>query len=437
MKPRMVARAVVRDPGKAGASSGANWPDTAGMLKRGHMDNLSRTYWQHPDSDKLLREQSAVHWARLPPPWGSVLVALIVRRHEAIAALEDDQALGQDLDTLLAIMKRQMSDAGQPFVVPAAMGTKHMMFTDGLDHLRLRRIVAPPFDARVGGARGHVREVVTEIVDGLGSTQTIDMVADIAVPVSMRVIGGLVGVPQEDHAQVAERSAAIVRDDPAVSPLAAQAMSRYLTELVDAKRRLHADDLINDLLSHGDRGLTTEELVATLILLLVPGHEATAAMLGNATAALLGPSRGLWRAMAEDPSIVPDAVGEILRLHGSSRHASFRYTRKDLTFGPDTIPAGTIVLISIHSANRDHQVSEAAAPCLRRVATAPTDSLTFGRGAHQCFGAQLAVMITEAVFGQLPQRFPKARLDIPIETLQRTVDPIFIGYERVPVVLRP
>jgi cytochrome P450 len=407
-----------------------------GTLKWGTMNDLSKTYWQHPESTALMREQSAVHWVRLPPPWGSVLVALIVRRSEAIAALEDDQCLGKDRDTLIAIMESQMADDGQPFVVPAALAIKTMLVTDGPDHSRLRRIVAPAFDARVGGGRGRVREIVTEILNRLGAAQPIDMSADIAVPLSMKVIGELVGVPEKDHAKVAEWSAIMVRDDPVASPRAAQALRQYLAGLIDVKRHNPADDLINDLLSHRDRGLTTDELLATLILLLVPGHEATAAAISNATAALLGPSRDLWRAMAEDPSIVPDVVKEMLRLHGSSRHASFRYTRKTLTFGPDTIPPGTIVLVSIHSANRDRHVTEAAAPCLRRV-EAERDDLAFGRGVHQCFGAQLATIIIQTLFGQLPQRFPNARLNIPLETLQRTIDPIFMGYEFVPVVLRP
>lgn len=431
----MVDPGAVRDPGVAGKSSGVQVAGLGGgTLERGRMDEHSLTYWQDPQSADLLRQHSSVHWVRMPRL--GFVVAVVLRHEEATAVLEDkDQCLGKDRDTLLAIMERKTVEAGGEFVVPAALATPHMLFADGPDHGRMRRIVAPAFDTHVGAARQTgLHDVVAEVIAGLDVTAPVDILADFAAPLSMKVIGGLVGVPEQDHAQVAMWSAAIVRDDPVTAPAASSALTEYLTRLVEAKRERPGDDLIRDLLSHGKYGLSSEEIVATLILLLVPGHESTAALIGNATARLLADSRSAWRAMAEDPSVVPAAVNEMLRSVGSSRHTSFRYTKKQLTVGDTVIHRGNIVLVSINSANRDQSVRGGATPCLHRAAR---DDLAFGRGAHECFGAELATLIIESAFAQLPRSFPDARLGVDPENLVPIIDPIMMTFATVPVVLQP
>lgn len=398
------------------------------------MDEYSENYWRDPQSADLLRQHSSVHWVRMPRL--GFVVAVVLRGEEANAVLEsEEEYLGKDLDTLLAIMERKTVEAGHEFVVPAALATGHMLFADGPDHGRLRRIVAPSFDAHVGAARQTgLRDVVAEMIARLDPTVPVDVLADFAAPLSMRVIGGLIGVPEQDHAQVAAWSAAIVRDDPATTPAASAALTEYLTRLVEARRDRPAHDLIGDLLSHGEYGLSPEEIVATLVLLLVPGHASTVALIGNATASLLEGSRSDWLEMAANPAMVPLTVSAMVRSHGSSRHTSYRYAKKKLTIGDTVIPPDTIVLVSIHSANRDLPVREGATPCLHRAAR---DDLAFGKGMHQCFGAELAMLIIESAFAQLPRSFPDAQLGIQPDSLVSIIDPIMMSYATVPVVLRP
>ncbi len=315
---------------------------------------------------------------------------------------------------------------------------EHMLSTDPPDHTRLRRLVSQAFTlTRVEALRPRVVEIATELADGLGGRRGADLIADFAFPFPIRVICELLGVPATDERRFRDWFGAVIATGPIEetrqrAQLAALEVAGYLSALLTDKRAAPSDDVISALVAarDGERVLSEAELMSTVFLLLLAGHETTVNLIGNGMAALLQHPEQL-ALLRDRPELVASAVEELLRYDGPVHHPTLRFTVEPIRVGPVTIPAGAVVLVALGAANRD----PARYPDADRLDITRHDGphLAFGHGTHFCLGAPLARVEGQVALSLLVERFPALRFAEPHGDLVWR-DGIFLrGLESLPV----
>lgn len=392
---------------------------------------FSDGYWDNSlGIADALRAEASVHHATLP---NQVRVWVIGQYEHARAALADPR-LSKDIGGLTAIIRGQLAEAGQDDEL-SNMFSPHMLFNDDPAHARLRGLVAAKFTRRrVEQLRPRVEQLTGELLDALPRDRPVDLIARVAFPLPLTVICELLGVPPQEREPMRAWTAALMEDLPARAVPASQEMERYFADLIAAKRAAPGDDLLSALIqvaADEDR-LSPAELMGTLFLLFVAGHETSTNMIGNGVRwSVQDPRR--WRSLGQHPEHIPGAVQELLRWDSPVRMATHRFTTEPVDYGGVVIPAGEIVLVSLQSANRDTARFPGGDTLdLRRDAAG---HLAFGHGAHYCLGAQLGRMEAEIALGELTRRFPGARLAVPDGSLRRRRSPIMNGYAALPLLL--
>jgi pentalenolactone synthase len=243
------------------------------------------------------------------------------------------------------------------------------------------------------------------------------------------VICELLGVPYDDRDQFrAWTEAAANITDRVISQQGLGYLFGYGMRLVEAKRREPADDVISRLCATED--VSTEEAAMLSMALLFAGHETTVVQIGLG-ALLLLTNLDQWNALRDNPSLIPNAVEELLRAPGKGGGGIPRYARTDIEIDGVKIRPGDLVLLDNGAANHDPAVfTEPDRVDISRKAAA---HLTFGHGLRYCIGAPLARMELQAVFSQLIQRFPTMRLAMPVENLAIRRDVLTGGLTALPV----
>ncbi|MFD0385236.1 cytochrome P450 [Streptomyces stramineus] len=305
------------------------------------------------------------------------------------------------------------------------------------DHQRLRQgtqqaLSRGPVDAM----RPRVAQFADETLGALDAPGPVEFRARIAYPFAVAVVADLLGLhpdEQEDFPAwfdtlMCRRSDAGVRDTSLV-------IAHFSERLVDRRRAHPTRGLLSALVSkrEGRRPLTRHELASTAFLLLVAGIE-TANALSNAMYALLSHPKQL-AALLADRSLLPGAVEECLRFDGPFRAVGPRYTSEPVDLGEGvTVPAGEFLLICVAAANRDPR----RFPDPHRFDITRTDHqhLAMGHGAHRCVGALLARLEMETLFGRLLDRFPRVRLAVPAEEVERRPSMTMNWLQDLPVILR-
>ncbi|WP_426567222.1 cytochrome P450 [Angustibacter sp. McL0619] len=317
-------------------------------------------------------------------------------------------------------------------------------------HTRLRRLVAGAFGrGHVERLRPRVGELAEQLLDECEQTQadtgSFDVLADYAEPLPVLVIAELLGWPEQDRHLLRPWSQAIVKmyevdrtpDQELEARTASAEFAGYVADLAGARRAAPTDDLVTHLVQARDGGdrLDDHELVATVVLLLNAGHEASVNGFGNGLVSMLEtPDQlDLLRRNVSDDKLVALAVEEMLR-HDSPLHLFERTATQDvdLPLGADgaavRIRAGQKVAALLGAANRDPAVFQD--PDRFVVDRSPNPHLAFGAGIHFCLGAPLARVELQASLPALLRRFP--RLQAAAEPTRR---PTFVlrGYADVPV----
>jgi unspecific monooxygenase len=269
-----------------------------------------------------------------------------------------------------------------------------------------------------------VQELAAELLAAVDGA-SFDAVGDFAEPLPVLVISELLGVPRSHAPQLRDWSQAIVRMyEPAPSPevvaaavAAAQDFAALIRELADERRAEPRDDLISDLVA---TDLSPDEVVASAVLLLNAGHEASVNVFGNGLVALL--ERGLRP--ADDVALT---VEEMLRFDAALQLFE-RTATAPVTIGDVTIEPGQKVAALLGAANRDPEVfADADVVDVRRD---PNPHLAFGVGVHFCLGAPLARMELAESLSALFAAYPDLRLDGEPESRGTFV---LRGYRSVPV----
>lgn len=284
-------------------------------------------------------------------------------------------------------------------------------------HTRLRRLVAGAF------ARGHVERMRPRIaalaedlldqVDG----DRFDVIAQYAEPLPVYVIADLLGVPRTDHADLRRWSQAIVHlYEPgltdATRTAAAEAsddFSRYVRDVIAFRRTHPGEDLISDLLAERDGAdrLSEDELVATVVLLLNAGHEASVNAFGNGLVSALEHPRQ-WQRLVRGEVPVAIATEEWLR-YDAPLQLFERTAVADTEVAGVPIAQGGKIACLMGSANRDEDVFGPTAARFD-LARDPNPHVGFGLGRHFCLGAPLARVELQASIQAVVRRFPALEL---------------------------
>ncbi|GAA2033674.1 cytochrome P450 [Catenulispora yoronensis] len=374
-----------------------------------------------PPAYDRAREEAPVSRVRL---WDGT-TAWMLTRHEDVRAVLADKRFSADA-----------TNPGFPFLssgrrVLATMSASFIRMDDP-EHARLRRMLTGDFIVkRAEALRPRIRVIAEDLLAAMTRDRDhADLVPEFALPLPSLVICLLLGVPYTDHAYFQQRSNTLLSNTASLEQVqAARAdLGDYLAELVTAKRGRDDDDIIGRLVRQDV--LTTEEIAAMGMLLLVAGHETTANMTSLSILTLLRDPEQMARLRAE-PELIRGAVEELLRYLTIVHTGVARVALEDAEVGGRTIPAGDGVLLMLNSANRDDR----AFPDGDRldVGRDARHHVAFGFGVHQCLGQPLARTELQVALDVLLTGLPNLRLAVPFEEIPFRHDMLVYGVHSLPV----
>ncbi|MDX1448061.1 MAG: cytochrome P450 [Acidimicrobiia bacterium] len=360
-------------------------------------------------------------------------------RHADVSGILRDRRFGRD------VRSRVPEDEIDPEVLartyPADIPTWTSYVRDSFidleppAHTRIRRLVQWAFTRKASESyRPRLEEVAARSIDRAREQGRMEAIEDFATPIPLTMIADLLGIPSADQPMLVSWSHAMVRpfdaDCPPHDREAAEQATKdfvaYLTELVADRRRNPASDLLTELVSaeiEGDR-LSEEEVVATAILTLNAGHEATVQAIGNGLLALARhPDQ--FAALRADPELAVSAAGEILR-YDTPLQMFERWVLEDVDWDGTQLRRGTKVGLFFGSANRDADVFEH--PETFDIARDSRAHLAFGAGIHHCVGAPLAKLELEVAMEAI-RRLPK--LELVDDTFERVPSLVFRGVKQL------
>ncbi|HLL33678.1 MAG TPA: cytochrome P450 [Streptomyces sp.] len=326
--------------------------------------------------------------------------------------------------------RKELLNVGD-FEVPAAPPGEFLLM-DEPQHGRYRKPLVGKFTVRrMRMLTERIEQITADCLDAMEKAgPPVDLVTAFAKPIPTIVICELLGVPYEDRGSFQEQIDTFMGGESSDEELIAAytATQEYLARLVTAKRADPTDDVLSELT---DSDLTDEELKGISLILLAAGFDTTANMLSLGTFALLQNPEQL-AALRADPSLTDGAVEELLR-YLSVAKTFMRTALEDVELGGRTIEAGTTVVLSYNTANRDPE--RFAGPHVLDIRRQDTGGhLAFGHGIHQCLGQQLARVEMRVAVRALFDRFPTLRLAVPAdEVALRPESADIYGVKSLPV----
>lgn len=370
-------------------------------------------------------------------------LTFVTRHQDVDAILKDRNRFGRDFRHRLGA--DEVDESLYQRIYPSQWPTWTRYIRDSFidleppRHTRLRRLVSKAFTRRSSESfRPRLEEEADRIVEEALGAGRIEVISDLATPIPVRMIADLMGIPEADHPRLLEWSHAIVRvfdervtaDEGSNAESATREFVTYLEELVAERRARPGDDLVSAMLEVEDEGeeLTDFEIVATSILTLNAGHEATVHAIGNAFLALAS-DEATYRRLVEDRSDLAGAADELLR-YDAPLQMFERWALEDVEIDGHIITRGTKVGLLFGSANRDELVFEA--PDEIRLDRSPNPHIAFGAGVHHCVGAPLARVELETALGSFAARVKSIDL---VSATDRIESLVFRGVGRIELAL--
>ncbi|WP_371779080.1 cytochrome P450 family protein [Streptosporangium subroseum] len=375
-----------------------------------------------------LRDGGPVHAIDFPPGMDAFLVIGYEHGRQAL----NDPRLAKGMSRGPARF-REFTSADNPVLA------HNMLNSDPPDHTRLRRLVSKAFTPRrTESLRPRIQEITDGLIDAMAAKGHADLLDDFAFPLPIIVICELLGVPAEDRDDFRDWSTTLVspaRDEEQTRHRAETdaATRAYFTRLIAERRAEPRDDMVSALVAASDEEelLSEQELLATLTLLLIAGHETTVNLIGNGMLALLTHPDQL-RLLRDKPELLPSAIEEFLRYDGPVERATFRFAAEDLEIAGVHIPKDSIVHISLGAVDHDPEAFDA--PETLDIARTENRHVAFGHGIHFCLGAPLARLEAQIAFGTLLRRLPGLALACaPSEIVWRQDGSIIRGLRALPV----
>jgi cytochrome P450 len=368
---------------------------------------------------------------------------LALSRYRDCAAILRDPRTSSDASNS-NMYKAFMAGRDPEEVFGALAGMRPFLFMDPPDHTRLRGLVQKAFTPKtVENLRPRIQELVDDLMAPVMERGSMEVIEDLAYPLPVRVITEMLGVPLEDHDTFKgwSRELAGALDPDFATPdavaqrreRAASAFVDYFQALIAERRRDPQDDLLTALITAEDEGhkLSEKELLSTLILLLVAGHETTVNLIANGVLTLCRNPDQLRR-LRQDPSLVRTAVEEVLRFDPPVQFTA-RVALEDIDIDGTTLGKGDQAIVLVAAANRDPEQFDH--PDMFDVGRQDNRHLSFGLGAHFCLGAPLA-----RVEGQLALGAVATRLDdlaLAVDQPEYKTNIVLRGLASLPVAYRP
>jgi cytochrome P450 len=254
-------------------------------------------------------------------------------------------------------------------------------------------------------------------LDPLVGADRFDFVAELGSMMPMRVIGMLLGIPEQDQVAVRDKTDANLRTEPG-KPMEVKedevANGAMFADYIAWRAEHPSDDLMTQLLNaefedeHGEvRTLTRQEVLTYTAVVAGAGNETTGRLIGW-LAKLLAEHPDQRRAVVADRSLIPNVIDETLRFEPTG-HAVARYVMHDVDHHGTTVPAGSPMLLLVAAANRDPRRYHA--PDAYDIHRDDIQHLTFGYGLHYCLGANLARLEGRVALDELLNRWPEWDVD--------------------------
>lgn len=309
-------------------------------------------------------------------------------------------------------------------------------------HTRLRALVAKAFNRnKIESMRPAIERITAELLDAIetkvSSGENFDLIADYAEPLPVKIIADLLGFPASEEHLLRPWSQAIVKMyevNPSLqyqseAKTAASEFAEYVRALAEERKKNPGRDLITDLAMVEENGekLNMHELVATCVLLLNAGHEASVNAFGNGMVEVLRrPDQSAL--LRNDPRALTETALEEFMRFDAPLQLFERTATKDTELGGVEIAAGQKIAALIGSANRDPAIFENADEM--NIARDPNPHIGFGAGIHFCLGAPLARLEMGVSLPALWEKFPE--MSLASEPVRR---PTFVlrGYESVAI----
>lgn len=288
------------------------------------------------------------------------------------------------------------------------------------DHGKIRRYTRQGFsNRRIKTLEPFIRRRGHQLIDAmLDSGSPAEFVEALAFPLPGETVFRFIGFPEADDEMLKEwcgdrkafswgRPTGTEQTEIAEQMLA---YWRYCRDFVASKRADRGDDFTSELIDAHEANpddISYREVESVVYGLSFAGHEAVTSLMCNALQCLL-PRRDVWAEIVADPSLIPNAIEEVLR-YDSSQISWRRLTTVDTTVGGYDVPAGTAIFLNFAAANRQSDVFENPDEFdIHRPNAA--HHISFGKGVHYCLGAKFAKYETQLVTEMLAERVPSLRL---------------------------
>lgn len=331
--------------------------------------------------------------------------------HKAVHGLLRDRRFGREIPP-------EMARPGPACLAPfLALEAHSLLDAEPPRHTRLRKLILRAFTSRqIAGLAPQIETLTHQLIDEFPS-EPFDLLDAFCTQIPVITIARLLGVPEENaprllqwsHDMVAMYQASRTRATEDAAARASAEFTSFLTDYLDSRRARPGDDLITALIAAEEQGdrLSTDELIATCVLLLNAGHEATVHALGIGVKTLLQ--------TATDPTfLAPDhldaTIEELLRFD-PPLHMFTRYAYETITYMDHTFHRGDQVALLLAAAN--HDPSLWPDPGRFDPTRAPLTNATFGGGLHFCVGAPLARLEMQIALPILFDRCPNLTLSEP------------------------
>jgi cytochrome P450 len=293
-----------------------------------------------------------------------------------------------------------------------------IMENEGAKHTRLRALVSKAFNrGQIDRLAPRIQKIVDELLDNCEKLGDFDLLADFAEPLPVRVIAELLGVSPADEVNLRPWSQAIVKmyefdvsaEEEAAARDASNEFAAMITAMVENRKANPTNDLVSDLARVEESGekLTLRELIATCVLLLNAGHEASVNAFGNGFVAAINDGRAAETLRTRPREVTATAVEEFFRFDAPLQLFERTATTPTEINGV-TIPTGAKIAALLGSANRDSLVFDN--PEKINLERNPNNHISFGGGIHFCLGAPLARLELSTSLPALLERFPTIQM---------------------------
>jgi len=317
-----------------------------------------------------------------------------------------------------------------------------LIFEDPPIHTVHRKLLSRMFTPRkINALEPKIREFCSRALDPLVDGGEFDFITDFGAIMPMQVISELLGIPEDDQVMIRDHGNDQLRTEAGQPMKAAQeglVDGSIFETYIDWRKDNPSDDIMTDLLTveftdeHGiTRKLTREELLIYINVVAGAGNETTTRLIGWA-AKVLAEHPDQRRQLVENPALIPQAIEELLRFEPPAPHVA-RYVTRDIEYYGQTVPEGSVMMMLIGAAVRDHRQFPPDGDVFD-IHREQRQHLAFSVGTHYCLGSALARLEGRIALEELLKRFPEWDVDLDNASLSPTST--VRGWDTMPALVK-